>query len=72
MSHDMMTAYCTAVLCAAAPEVAPFMADEAVLEVPGLGKLEYNLKHYMKYARRVEEKKRTLNALGKVTKKQQQ
>lgn len=41
------------------------MADEAVLSVPGLGKLEYNLRHYMNYVSRIQEKVVTLNQSGK-------
>lgn len=54
-----------AILCAAAPDQAPFMADESVLAVPELGKLEYNLKHYLAYAKKVQTKARQLNKLGK-------
>lgn len=54
-----------AILCAAAPHVAPFMADEAVLAVPDLGKLDYSLKQYLKYAQKIREKAAELNALRK-------
>ena len=54
-----------AILCAAAPDQAPFMADESVLAVPELGKLEYNLKHYLAYAKKIEKKVHQLNKLGK-------
>jgi hypothetical protein len=40
------------------------MADEAVLSVPGLGKMEYNLKHYMAYANKLREKVKLLNKSG--------
>lgn len=53
-----------AIMCAAAPEIAPFMADEAVLGVPDLGKLEYTQKHYISYASKVQEKAKELNRLG--------
>ena len=53
----------TAILCAAAPHIAPFMADEAVLAVPNLGKLDYTLKHYLKYAQKMKEKAHQLSAL---------
>lgn len=51
-------------MCAAAPEVAPFMADEAVLSVPDLGKLDYTQKHYMEYASKIQEKAKQLSILG--------
>ena len=51
-------------MCAAAPEEAPFMADEAVLSVPDLGKLDYTQKHYMAYASKVQEKAKQLSTLG--------
>ena len=53
-----------AILCAAAPEIAPFMADESVLSVPGLGKLDYTQKHYMTYAAKVQEKAKELSQIG--------
>ena len=54
----------TAILCAAAPDRVPFMADESVLSVPGLGKLDYNLRHYLLYAKKVEEKAKELSGTG--------
>lgn len=51
-------------MCAAAPEVAPFMADEAVLSVPNLGKLDYTQKHYMAFASKIQEKAREVSTLG--------
>ena len=51
-------------MCAAAPEEAPFMADEAVLSVPDLGKLDYTQKYYMAYASKVQEKAKQLSTLG--------
>lgn len=41
------------------------MADESVLAVPELGKLEYNLKHYRAYTKKIEKKTHQLNKLGK-------
>lgn len=54
----------TAILCVAAPDEAPFMADESVLAVPGLGRLDYSLKHYLAYAKRVKGKAKQLNSIG--------
>lgn len=43
-----------AVLAAGSPEIAPFMADEAVEAVCGGGKVEYTLKAYLEYADRLK------------------
>ncbi len=40
------------------------MADEAVLAVPELGKLDYTLRHYLSYADALKDKTRQLNELG--------
>ncbi|XP_064407107.1 uncharacterized protein LOC135351919 isoform X2 [Halichondria panicea] len=53
----------SALLCAAAPDNAPFMADEAVMAVPGLGKLDYTLKHYLSYTEAVGDKAKELNTI---------
>ncbi len=54
------------VLCAAAPHLVPFMADEAVMSVPELGKIDYTLKYFLGYARKVQEKVKQLNLLGTI------
>ena len=56
-----------AIMCAAAPEVAPFMADEAVLSIPDLGKLDYTQKHYLAYASKIQDKAKQLTTLGTIT-----
>ena len=38
------------------------MADESVLAVPGLGKLEYTLKQYLAYTKKVQAKAKQLNS----------
>ncbi len=53
-----------ALLCAASPDCAPFMADEAVMAVPGLGKLDYTLKHYLSYTEAVGAKAKELNKMS--------
>ena len=41
-----------------------------MLSVPGLGKLEYNLKHYMSYVAKIQDKVEQLNmSAGKKTSK---
>jgi len=49
-----------AILCAYSSTV-PFMADESMLSVPGLGKIEYNLKYFMSYAAKIQDKVEQLN-----------
>ena len=51
-------------LAAGAPEHAPFMADEAMLAIPGLQPLDYTLKHYMNYATHIKACLKKLNAKG--------
>ncbi|KAF9092737.1 hypothetical protein BGX23_003952 [Mortierella sp. AD031] len=47
-----------------APDKVPFMADESVDSVPGLGKIAYNLSYYLKFATKVVEKADQLKAKG--------
>ncbi|MCG8622749.1 MAG: hypothetical protein MJE68_12235 [Proteobacteria bacterium] len=47
--------------------MAPFMADEAVLSVPDLGKLDYTQKHYLAYASKIQDKAKQLTTLGTIT-----
>ncbi|XP_044159491.1 uncharacterized protein LOC122944863 [Bufo gargarizans] len=54
----------SAILSAGAPDLAAFMADEAVESVPGLTPIQYNLKHYMRY---LEELQRKAEALSKAS-----
>ncbi|XP_062508344.1 uncharacterized protein LOC134184625 [Corticium candelabrum] len=46
----------SAVLCAGAPDVAPFLADESAAAVSGLNKVEYTLPYYLEYAKTVCDK----------------
>ncbi|KAG9464484.1 hypothetical protein GDO78_019869, partial [Eleutherodactylus coqui] len=54
----------SAVLSAGAPEMAAFMADEAVESVPGLSPIQYNAKHYLRY---LEELRLKAEALSKAS-----
>ena len=54
-------------MCVVAPEVAPFMADESVLAVPDLGKLDYTQKHYTAYAVKIQTKAKELTKLGNIS-----
>ncbi|CAH1795666.1 unnamed protein product [Owenia fusiformis] len=51
----------SAVLAAGAPEVAPFMADESMLAIPGLQPLQYTLNHYVSYVAQIESCMERLN-----------
>ena len=42
----------------------PFMADESVDSVPGLGKIAYNLAYYLKFAGKVIDKAAQLKKAG--------
>ncbi|XP_074866350.1 uncharacterized protein LOC142021459 [Carettochelys insculpta] len=44
----------SAILAAGAPEVAAFMADEAVEMIPGLTPIQYTLKHYILYVDKIQ------------------
>ncbi|KAK3843604.1 MAG: hypothetical protein J3R72DRAFT_489484 [Linnemannia gamsii] len=54
----------SAILCAGAPDKVPFMADESVDSVPGLGKIAYNLAYYLKFAAKVIDKAAQLKKVG--------
>ncbi|KAF9308578.1 hypothetical protein BGZ91_007756 [Linnemannia elongata] len=54
----------SAILCAGAPDKVPFMADESVDSVPGLGKIAYNLAYYLKFASKVIDKAAQLKKAG--------
>ena len=63
-SHFMSCDYIhIAILCAASPDV-PFMADESLQTLPGMGKLTYTLKQYITYASTLQEKARQLSKTG--------
>ncbi|KAG0325714.1 hypothetical protein BG004_003127 [Podila humilis] len=54
----------SAILCAAAPDKVPFMADETMSSVPGLGPIVYTPGYYYKFAEKVIEKAAELKRLG--------
>ena len=55
--------YIPAIL-AAYDENAPFMADESVLGVPGIGVVKYDLLCYTRFAEAVQEKTAQLKEIG--------
>ncbi|KAG0266678.1 hypothetical protein DFQ27_009532 [Actinomortierella ambigua] len=54
----------SAILCAGAPDKVPFMADETMESVPGLGTIAYTVPYYMKFADKVIEKAKELQKKG--------
>ncbi|KAF9953573.1 hypothetical protein BGZ72_005326 [Mortierella alpina] len=54
----------SAILCAGAPKEVPFMADETMDSVPGLGTIAYTIPYYIKFATKVIEKAAGLSAHG--------
>ncbi|XP_078612177.1 uncharacterized protein LOC144882327 isoform X2 [Branchiostoma floridae x Branchiostoma japonicum] len=51
----------TAILAAAAPELVPFMADESMLSIPGLGPIQYTLPYFLKYLDHIKKCCKRLN-----------
>ncbi|KAF9191440.1 hypothetical protein BGZ49_003545 [Haplosporangium sp. Z 27] len=54
----------SAILCAGAPNAVPFMADETMDSVPGLGTIAYTIPYYIKFATKVIEKADELKSKG--------
>ncbi|KAI1321635.1 hypothetical protein EDD11_003115 [Mortierella claussenii] len=54
----------SAILCAGAPEEVPFMADETMDSVPGLGAIAYTIPYYLRFATKVIEKAAQLKKKG--------
>ncbi|KAG0351381.1 hypothetical protein BG005_009166 [Podila minutissima] len=57
----------SAILCAAAPEKVPFMADETMASVPSLGPIAYTAGYYLKFAEKVIDKAAALKRKGAKT-----
>ncbi|KAF9380824.1 hypothetical protein CPB97_008109 [Podila verticillata] len=57
----------SAILCAAAPDKVPFMADETMASVPGLGPIAYTPGYYLKFAEKVIDKAAALKGKGAKT-----
>uniref|UniRef100_A0A098M168 CG2446 CG2446-PC n=1 Tax=Hypsiglena sp. JMG-2014 TaxID=1550645 RepID=A0A098M168_9SAUR len=51
----------SAILAAGAPEIAAFMADEVMETLPGLGPVQYSLKHYLLYMDKIQSCVKKLN-----------
>lgn len=55
-------AMASAIITAAAPEIAPFMADECLLSMPDIEGIDYTMKEYMKYVEKTRECVERLNS----------
>ena len=53
-----------AILSAGAPDLVPFMADEAMMAIPDLGEINYNLPFYMKFMEKINEVVQQLKKKG--------
>ncbi|CAL1282344.1 unnamed protein product [Larinioides sclopetarius] len=53
----------SAILAAAYPEQAPFMADECMLSTPGVETMDYTVAEYLNYAMELKKKAEHLNSL---------
>ena len=53
-----------AVLCAAYPEHAPFMADECMLSTPGVEGTDYTIAEYITYSEQIKNICDKLNTSG--------
>ncbi|GFY65542.1 uncharacterized protein TNIN_417142 [Trichonephila inaurata madagascariensis] len=52
-----------AILAAAYPDQAPFMADECMLSTPGVETMDYTVAEYLNYAMELKKKSNHLNSL---------
>ena len=53
-----------AILSAGAPDLVPFMADEAIMAIPDMGEINYNLQFYMKFLEKVSKVEEQLKKKG--------
>lgn len=51
-------------MAAAAPEIAPFMADECLMAIPDIEGIDYTAKEYLKYVQHIRTVVDRLNAEG--------
>jgi hypothetical protein len=53
--------YLTALLAAAAPDRAPFMADECLMAIPEIEGIDYTTKEYLKFVHHIQATVERLN-----------
>ncbi|CAG9767414.1 unnamed protein product [Ceutorhynchus assimilis] len=56
------TTMASALLAAACPETAPFMADECLMAIPDIEGIDYTTKEYLKFVQHIESVSQRLNA----------
>lgn len=61
----VLTLFCSAVLAAGCPELAPFMADECLLSMGDTEGIDYTMKEYMKLVAKTQACVDRLNEEGK-------
>lgn len=57
--------YITALLAAAAPDQAPFMADECLMAIPEIEGIDYTTKEYLKFVQHIQSTVERLNKESK-------
>ena len=62
----VLTLFCSAVLAAGCPELAPFMADECLLSMGDTEGIDYTMKEYMKLVAKTQACVDRLNEEGKI------
>ena len=60
----LLTWFCSAVLAAGCPELAPFMADECLLSMGDTEGIDYTMKEYMKLVAKTQACVDRLNEQG--------
>lgn len=58
------TTMASALLAAAAPESAPFMADECLMAIPEIEGIDYTTKEYLKFVQHIQNTVQRLNKHG--------
>lgn len=56
-----MLVFFVALLAAASPETAPFMADECLMAIPDIEGIDYTTKEYLKFANHIKAAVERLN-----------
>lgn len=59
------SSYITALLAAAAPDQAPFMADECLMAIPEIEGIDYTTKEYLKFVQHIQSTVERLNKESK-------
>lgn len=65
MAFTLLHFSLTALLAAAAPDKAPFMADECLMAIPEIEGIDYTTKEYLNFVQHIQQTVERLNAEGK-------